>query len=109
MVCCHVLDHVNDQMAQAELHRILRTGALLVAMVPIIEGWETSYENPVITDKQDRLRHFGQFDHVRIYGRDFRDRLKNAGFHIHEHTAYGPDAVKFGLLRGDKVFVCTKL
>jgi SAM-dependent methyltransferase len=108
VVCSHVLEHVNDQTALAELHRILRQDAVLVVMVPIIEGWETSYEDPAITSEKDRQRHFGQLDHVRYYGRDIRDRLKNAGFHIHEHTAYGSDVVKYGLLRGEKVFVCTK-
>jgi len=108
VVCSHVLEHVNDQAALAELHRILRQDALLVAMVPIIEGWDTTYEDPAITSEQDRQRHFGQFDHVRIYGRDFRDRLKFAGFDIREYSANGSDAVKYGLIRGDKVFVCTR-
>jgi len=109
VVCSHVFEHVNDQVALAELRRILRKGALLIAMVPIIEGWETTYEDPAITSEQDRQRHFGQFDHVRIYGRDFRDRLKMAGFDISEHSANGSDAVKYGLVRGEKVFACTKL
>ena len=109
VVCSHVLEHVNDQVALAELRRILRKGALLIAMVPIIEGWETTYEDPAITSERDRQRHFGQFDHVRIYGRDFRDRLKMAGFDISEYSANGSDAVKYGLIRGEKVFACTKL
>jgi SAM-dependent methyltransferase len=108
VVCCHVLEHVNEQAALAELHRILRKGAQLVTMVPIIEGWETTYENPAITTEQDRQAHFGQFDHVRYYGSDIRDRLKKAGFDIREYTAYGSDAVKYGLLKGEKLFVCTK-
>jgi len=109
VVCSHVLEHVNDQMALAELCRVLRKGALLLAMVPIIEGWTTTYEDPAITSEQDRQRHFGQFDHVRIYGRDFRDRLEMAGFDINEYSTDGSDAVKYGLVRGDKVFACTKL
>lgn len=108
VLCSHVLEHVNDQAALAELYRILRKGALLLVMVPMIEGWEKTYENPVITSEQDRRWHFGQFDHLRYYGRDFRDRLKNAGFGIGEHTANGSDAVKYGLMRGEKLFICTK-
>jgi len=77
VLCSHVFENVNDQAALAELHRILHPGAILVAMVPIIEGWEISYKNSAIIDKQDILRHFGQSGHVRIYGRDFRNRLKN--------------------------------
>lgn len=109
VVCSHVLEHVQDKVALAELHRILREGGLLVAMVPLIEGWKTTYEDPTITSERDRQTHFGQFDHVRYYGRDFRDRLENAGFDIREYSANGPDAVKYGLIRGTKVFACTKL
>lgn len=108
-VCAHVLEHVQDHTALAELHRILRKEALLVAMVPIIEGWDTTYEDPAVTSKQDRQTHFGQSDHVRYYGRDFRDRLTLAGFDIREYAASGQDAVKYGLARGEKVFACTRL
>ncbi len=108
VICSHVLEHVNDQLALSELYRILRKGAILVAMVPLIEGWEKTYENPSITKLQEKQLHFGQRDHIRYYGRDFRDRLKHVGFSIREYTAYGSDVVKYGLLRGEKIFICTK-
>ena len=108
VVCCHVLEHVNDQAALRELHRILRLNGQLILMVPVIEGWETSYENPSITCSQEREQHFGHFDHVRYYGRDVRQRLVNSKFAIDEYTAFGTDVVKYGLLRGEKVFICTK-
>lgn len=108
VVCFHVLEHVNDFSALAELHRILRHRALLLIMVPIIEGCKT-YENPDIILPQDRAEHFGQFDHIRYYGHDLRDRLKETGFTIREYTACGSDVVKYGLLRGEKLFICTKI
>lgn len=108
IICSHVLEHVNDQLAISELYRILRKGAILLAMAPLIEGWEKTYENASITRSHEKQSHFGQRDHVRYYGRDFRDRLKHVGFSIREYTAYGSDVVKYGLLRGEKVFVCTK-
>jgi SAM-dependent methyltransferase len=108
VVCSHVLEHVDDAKALRELHRILRTDGLLVCMVPIIEGWDRTYENPGIVTPFERTLHFGQSDHLRFYGRDFRDRLKSAGFHIDEHTATGELAVQHGLLFGEKVFVCAK-
>ncbi len=107
-VCLHVLEHVDDRAALAELHRILRKNGRLVIMAPIIEGWEITYENPSISTDQSREKHFGQYDHVRYYGRDIRDRLKHAGFDVREYTASGADAVQYGLLRGEKVFICTK-
>lgn len=77
-------------------------------MVPIIEGWESTYENHELITDEERREHFGQFDHFRYYGRDFRDRLNDAGFIIHEHTAQGFNIVKYGLSRGEKVFICSK-
>lgn len=108
IVCSHVLEHVNDRLALVELYRILRPGGQLIVMVPIIEGWEASYENDAITSDQDRELHFGQYDHVRYYGRDIRQRLMDSGFTIKEYTAFGADVITYSLLRGEKVFICTK-
>lgn len=109
IICNHVLEHVNDYKAMRELCRVLSDKGALICSVPIIEGWESTYENDLITAESDRELHFDQRDHVRYYGRDFRDRLKNAGFsNIEEVTAYGEDAVKYGLIRGEKFFICSK-
>ena len=77
-------------------------------MIPIVEGWDISYENPTIVDSERRALHFGQMDHVRYYGRDIRERLKAAGFVVAEYTAFGEECVRYSLLRGEKVFVCRK-
>ena len=108
ILCCHVLEHVNDQMALAELNRILRKNGRLLIMVPVIEGWDKTYENSAIVTIKDKQLHFGQFDHVRYYGRDFRNRLKDAGFNFNEYTAFGADCAEYGLLRGEKIFICKK-
>jgi SAM-dependent methyltransferase len=108
IICLHVLEHVDDAKALAELRRVLAKDGVLVAMVPLIEGWASTYENPGIKDPQGRLAHFGQSDHVRFYGADFRKRLADAGFTVNEFTATEPDVVTFGLLRGEKVFLCRK-
>ena len=108
ILCSHVLEHVNDDLALRESYRILREDGLLLVIAPIIEGWDKTYENINIASKQDRDLHFGQSDHVRYFGRDIRARIKNAGFSIFEYTAYGPDVVQYGLLRGEKVFACKK-
>lgn len=109
VICSHVLEHVNDRLAIPELHRIVRPGGILLAMVPLFEGWETSFEDPTKTkNATDRLLYFNQHDHVRAYGRDFRTRLSGAGFSIEEFTAEEPDVSRHGLIRGEKVFICRK-
>jgi SAM-dependent methyltransferase len=108
VVCSHVLEHVNDRAALSELHRILRPSGRLILMVPIIEGSDTTYENPAITSWRDRKLHFGGGTHVRHYGRDFRDRVRAAGFQLHEYCADDYEPIRFGLVRGERVFVATK-
>jgi SAM-dependent methyltransferase len=106
--CSHVLEHVNDKAALSGLRRILKSDGVLIVMVPIIDGCDTTYEDDTISDSKNRLIHFGQEDHVRVYGADFIKRLINAGFQVRVHTAFGEEAVKFGLIMGEKIFLCTK-
>ncbi len=108
IVCSHVLEHVDDARALSELYRILKPGGTLFAMVPIIEGWACSYENTDIVDPLERELHFGQDDHIRYYGADFRPRIVTAGFALDEHEGSPEDCIRYSLLRGEKVFVCTK-
>ena len=104
----HVLEHVNDHKALPELRRCLRAGGLAIIMVPIVEGWTESYENDEVTTERDRELHFGQFDHVRYYGRDIRDRITDAGFDLEEFTASPAECIEFGLARGETVFLATR-
>lgn len=108
IVCSHVLEHVNDRRALTEIYRILTPHGALLAMVPIIEGWDRTYENPSVLDEDGRWLHYGRTDHLRFYGSDFRNRVTSVGFRIAEYTAYGEEAVRYGLLRGEKVFICKK-
>ena len=107
IVCMHVLEHVNDERALGEMHRVLRPGGVAFIMVPIVEGWDETYEDPGVVSGAQRLLHFGQEDHVRYYGRDVRDRLRRH-FEVEELTAREPDVARFGLLRGEKIFLCRK-
>ena len=108
IVASHVLEHVNDDLALKEIYRVLKKGGRFIAMVPIIEGWYTTYEDSSITKPEERTRHFGQFDHVRYYGRDFNERLIANGFTVRELFATGKECAEYALLRGEKVFCCDK-
>ena len=105
----HVLEHVSDYKACEELFRILKRGGLFVCQVPIIEGWDETYEDDSIVTDAGRELHYGQIDHIRYYGRDFRARVERSGLKlVSEITARAKDVVKYSLLRGEKVFVFQK-
>lgn len=109
ILCSHVLEHVDDDAAaMTELYRLCAPAGCLVAAVPLIETWDTTYEDDRVKTEADRERHFGQYDHVRYYGRDVDERLRQAGFVVDRFVA-GPGAsLAAGLMRGDVVFLCRK-
>lgn len=108
VICLHVLEHVDDAAALGEIYRVLKPGGTALLMFPIIEGWDHTLEIPAVTTAAERLRYFGQEDHVRYFGRDVRDRIKAAGFDLNEFTAEEPDVSRYGLLRGEKIFVAKR-
>lgn len=81
IVCNHVLEHIpDDRKALSELYRVLKHGGWSSIQVPMKD--EITREDRSITDPQERERLYGQSDHVRQYGRDFRLRLEGAGFKV---------------------------
>lgn len=88
VVCSHVLEHVDDdRVALREIRRLLAPGGKGYLMVPLDSNLARTIEDPSVTDPQERLRRFGQTDHVRRYGRDFEERLSGAGFEYEVVTA----------------------
>jgi hypothetical protein len=87
ILCSHVLEHVpDDRAAMRELRRVLTDGGLVLVLVPYrLEV--TTYEDPSIVSPLERMIAFGQQDHVRIYGNDLPDRLREAGFEVEDRTA----------------------
>ena len=87
IVCLHVLEHIrDDRKAIAELHRVLAPGGWGVMLVPLYphDVLET-YEDWSKTSDAHRWRHFGQNDHVRLYGKsDFVSCLEVAGFRVEQ-------------------------
>ena len=108
--CSHVLEHVSDDgAALVEVNRILRRAGWAIFQVPIVG--DRTYEDLSVSDADERLRRFGHPDHVRVYGLDFEERLRDGGFDVHAvaaadiASAYELD--RFGL--GDEMlFLCRK-
>jgi len=65
-----------------ELFRVLKPGGTAVLQVPISLSLQTTIDDPSVTDPRERERRFGQYDHVRIYGSDYPERLRAAGFRV---------------------------
>ena len=83
VICNHVLEHVpDDARALRELHRVLRNDGWAMVQVPLDMSAERTNEDPSITDPEERRRLFWQHDHVRLYGRDYPQRLEAAGFDV---------------------------
>lgn len=104
--CNHVLEHIpNDTQAMHELYRVLRTGGWGIFQIPQDVQRETTFEDNSITDKKKRTEIFGQYDHVRIYGRDYFDKLRHIGFKVDEvdYTArlMHNDVEKYRLAAGE--------
>ena len=85
ILCNHVLEHIpDDTKAMKELFRVLKPGGWGVFQIPQDLGREITFEDHSITDRKERARIFGQYDHVRIYGRDFFEKLRSVGFKVYE-------------------------
>ena len=83
VICNHLLEHVaDDRCALRELYRIMRPGGWGIMLVPEDRSRATTFEDDTITDPEERTRLFGQYDHRRIYGRDYDLRLEEAGFSV---------------------------
>jgi len=81
ILCNHVLEHIpNDLKAMEELYRVLKLRGTAILQVPLEEDRENTFEDDAITDQRERTRIFGQYDHVRVYGQDYYNRLEEVGF-----------------------------
>jgi SAM-dependent methyltransferase len=108
VVANHVLEHVDDCKALAEIRRILVPGGCAVLSFPLALGFEQTYENPAVTSRADRDLHFGQWDHIRYYGADAAARIAAAGFAVEIFAATEPDVHRYALTRSCREFVARK-
>jgi len=112
--CNHVLEHItNDTKAMQELYRVLKPGGFGIFQIPGDLSRSTTFEDNTITDRKERAQIFGQYDHVRIYGRDYFKKLRAIGFKVDEvdyTKKIAPKKLKrFCLMQDEILPVCYKL
>ena len=110
--CSHVLEHViDDKKAIKEFYRTLKLTGCAILLVPITT--DKTFENNSIIDPIERLRVFGQEDHVRRYGHDFVDRLKEVGFKVKIISVAdlfdNESITRMGLMSSGDIYLCTKV
>ena len=112
IACSHVLEHVqDDRRAMREFCRVLKNDGWAIFLVPVTS--DHTIEDPSIIDPKERLRVFGQADHVRRYGPDFVNRLREAGFTVEivgiNDVVNDREAVEMGLTADTgTIYYCTK-
>ena len=113
ILCNHVLEHIpDDTKAMQELYRVLKPNGMAILQIPQDLNRAVTFEDNSITDKKERAKVFGQYDHVRVYGRDYFNKLRSIGFKVDEvdYTATLTDETitTYGLAKGEIIPVCFK-
>jgi SAM-dependent methyltransferase len=110
IICNHVLEHVEDDAkAMSELYRTLSPEGIAILQVPLSKITQKTEENFTIVSPEERERKYGQHDHVRLYGLDYVDRLKKAGFKVEiKSISNSKDYKRFKLYQNEDLYICSK-
>lgn len=113
ILCNHVLEHIpDDTKAMQELIRVLKPSGMAILQIPQDLNRCTTFSDDSIKDQKERTKIFGQYDHVRIYGRDYFDKLRSIGFKVIEedYTSKLTSELieKYCLAKGEIIPVCYK-
>lgn len=112
IICIHVFEHIDDdKKAMQEVCRVLKPGGVALLDVPIDPTRAETYEDPSITTPEERTKAFWQWDHVRLYGLDYPEKLRKAGFTVEERNiigSLGPGKIRTHGLELMPNFICSK-
>jgi len=108
-----VLEHVHgDVAAMKELYRILKLDGWAIVQVPIDPTLEKTFEDSTIVSPDERQTAYSYFEHVRQYGRDYKDRLERADFSVvvddHVRTLSADEVKRYGLMSTEDVYFLKK-
>jgi len=117
ILCSHVLEHVpEDTKAMPEVYRVLKPGGLAIIQSLINRQTQETVEGP---PPDAPVREVGNHC-IRVYGRDFADKLRRVGFDVGEvdETCFlTPDELRLGglgpksnpqLMDQNTLFLCRK-
>lgn len=113
VICNHVMEHVDDdQKCMSELYRVLKPGGWAIMQVPIDYSNPNTYEDPNITSPEDREKFFWQKDHVRLFGRDYPERIAKVGFKVKSdnfvNEIEAKKREKYRLQQKELIYFCEK-
>ncbi len=113
IICNHVLEHIQDDIiAIKEIYRVLKKNGLAIMQIPIDIKRIKTFENPEIKSNKEREELFGQYDHVRVYGKDFFERLKSVGFKTkkinYTKELSKEEIKKFSIIKGEIIPIGVK-
>jgi ubiquinone/menaquinone biosynthesis C-methylase UbiE len=114
VMCNHVMEHVEDDvLAMKEIYRVLRPGGWAIMQVPFMgKDLQVTFEDSSVKGPREREKVFGQSDHVRIYGRDYPQRIRSAGFEVTEddfvHTLDPQLVNRFALPAEEMIYFAVK-
>ena len=105
------MEHIPDTLqAFSELKRVLKPDGKIIISFPICTDMKT-YEDPSITTPEGRLKAFGQSDHVRLFGTDYREIVEGYGLDV---KVYSPqerltpgEVERYALIPDDVIMICT--
>jgi SAM-dependent methyltransferase len=114
ILCIHVLEHIyDDKQAMQELYRVLKPDGWAILQVPVDYSKSDTFEDSSIVNPDEREKYFGQYDHLRLYGKDYPQRLEQVGFKVDGidfgSTFSEQEKQKFGFDNKDRIiYLCTK-
>jgi len=113
VICNHVLEHVDDSdVVMKEFYRVMKPGGWGIFQVPIDLESKTTKEDKSITDPKERERLYWQSDHLRLFGLDYPDKLRNAGFKVTESNFINQIEkdliIRYALPKDEIIYLCEK-
>lgn len=108
----HIMEHISDEeKAVSEIKRVLKPSGKWIFSFPVCTDMKT-YEDKTITSPEQRLKAYGQKDHVRLYGYDFAERYERYGLKLQIYSPKNEldddEINKFGFIKDDIIIVATK-